>query len=145
VDLIDEINDRYPHPIVLTGAPFEKEYLDEITEKVKHKNQVLNYAGKTSIIELGWVLKHARVMITTDSGNAHYANAVGTPSVVLFGAGLQSRCHPYNKDILRSLQLLDLECVPCRSEQCKYGDNRCLTNIENEQIFAALDELIKAN
>ena len=142
VEIIKVLKEKYPYEIVLTGAPFEKEYIDEIEVNVTSNYPVINLAGKTSIIELGWVLKNATAMISTDSGNAHFANALGTKTVVLFGAGLQSRCHPYNKELLRSLQLLDLDCVPCRSEHCKSNDNRCLANIENDSIVAAMEELM---
>lgn len=144
VEIIKTITGKYPYPIVLTGAPFEKDYINEIENQVKQKYPVTNLAGKTSIIELGWVLKNAKAMITTDSGNAHFANALGTKTIVLFGAGLQSRCHPYNKKIFRPLQLLEMECVPCRSEKCKYGDNRCLSNIDDRLILNSLQELLNA-
>ncbi len=142
VEIIRAVSEKHDYKIVLTGAPFEKDYIDGIEDLVKGDYPVLNLAGKTTITELAWVLKNAKAMITTDSGNAHFANALGTKTVVLFGAGLQSRCHPYNKNLIRSLQLLDMECVPCRSERCKYGDNRCLTNIDNALIVQSLDELL---
>ncbi len=142
VEIIRAVKEKYDYKIVLTGAPFEKDYIDEIVDLVKNDHPVLNLAGRTTILELGWVLKNAKAMITTDSGNAHFANALGTKTVVLFGAGLQSRCHPYNKHLIRSLQLFDLDCVPCRSEHCKYGDNRCLANIGNALILKSLEELL---
>lgn len=144
VEIIQVVKEKYLYDIVLTGAPFEKDYINEIEEQVKSEYPVFNLAGETTIIELGWLLKNAVAMITTDSGNAHFANALGTRTVVLFGAGLQSRCHPYNKDIFRPLQLTNMDCVPCRSENCKYNDNRCLANIDDMHILNSLDGLLKA-
>lgn len=143
VSIIKSVKAAHPYEIVLTGAPNEKDYVNEIASTALEENgdKVINLAGKTSIVELGWVLKKAELVITTDSGNAHYANSLGTKTVVLFGPGLQSRCHPYDKDIMRPLQL-DLECVPCRKETCKFGDNRCLAGIENGSILNAMEELI---
>lgn len=143
VDIIREISAAYTCEIVLTGAPNEKDYVNKIASTALEENgdKVIDLSGKTSIVELGWVLKNAQLVITTDSGNAHYANALGTKTVVLFGPGLQSRCHPFNKKIMRPLQL-DLECVPCRKETCKFEDNRCLGGIENGSILTAMEELI---
>jgi ADP-heptose:LPS heptosyltransferase len=45
----------------------------------------LNLAGQTNLGELGWLLKHARVSITRDTGPSHLAAAVGCPVVVIFG------------------------------------------------------------
>jgi ADP-heptose:LPS heptosyltransferase len=48
-------------------------------------SQFLNLAGKTDLGELGWLLKHARVLVTRDTGPSHLAAAVGCPVVVIFG------------------------------------------------------------
>jgi ADP-heptose:LPS heptosyltransferase len=45
----------------------------------------LNLAGQTNLAELGWLLKHARVLVTRDTGPSHLAAAVGCPVVVIFG------------------------------------------------------------
>jgi ADP-heptose:LPS heptosyltransferase len=45
----------------------------------------LNLAGKTDLGELGWLLKHAAVTVTNDTGPSHLAAAVGCPLVTLFG------------------------------------------------------------
>ncbi|MGO9610829.1 MAG: glycosyltransferase family 9 protein [Verrucomicrobiia bacterium] len=45
----------------------------------------LNLAGHTNLAELGWLLKHARVSITRDTGPSHLAAAMGCPVVVIFG------------------------------------------------------------
>ena len=47
--------------------------------------RVLNLAGQTNLAELGWLLKHARVLVTRDTGPSHLAAAVGCPVVVIFG------------------------------------------------------------
>ena len=142
VDIIHELKNIYDGEIVLTGAPSEANYIGQIEEKCQVG--VVNMAGETSILGLGHVIKNAQAMITTDSGNAHFANAFGTPTVVLFGPGLQSRCQPFNTNIIRSHQRLDMECVPCRSETCKFQDNRCLTEIPTKNIIDSLNELISS-
>jgi ADP-heptose:LPS heptosyltransferase len=45
----------------------------------------LGLAGKTDLGELAWLLQHARVLVTRDTGPSHLAAAVGCPVVVLFG------------------------------------------------------------
>jgi heptosyltransferase-2 len=143
VAIILEIRERFPYQIVLTAAPSEEKFIDLVVNQLKSTDRLINLAGKTSIIELGWVLKHASIVVSTDTGNAHFANALNTPAVVLFGPGRQQRCHPYKTEILRSLQLLEMSCVPCRKELCKFGDNRCLTNIPNASIIEAMSDLLK--
>ncbi|HTS17793.1 MAG TPA: glycosyltransferase family 9 protein [Verrucomicrobiae bacterium] len=45
----------------------------------------LNLTGRTDLAELAWLLKHARVLVTRDTGPSHLAAAVGCPVVVIFG------------------------------------------------------------
>lgn len=143
VEIVNDILNKYHHQVVLTGAPNEANYISRVKEEFREDEKVLNLAGKTSIPELFFVISKADCMITTDSGNAHVANAVGTPTVVLFGAAHEHRAKPFDQTISRTLRLREMECVPCESEHCKYADNRCLSGIGNDKILAAVDSLIK--
>lgn len=143
IDLIKSIRKKYSYEIILTGAPNETAYISQVKEKYQDDEKVVNLAGETSLLELAYVISKSECMITSDSGNAHVANAVGTPTVVLFGAAHDHRAKPYDQSISKTLRIPDLECAPCQSEHCKYNDNRCLANIENEQIMESMDELLK--
>jgi ADP-heptose:LPS heptosyltransferase len=57
---------------------------DDADDSVRD-TRFLNLAGKTDLAELGWLLKHARVLVTRDTGPSHLAAAVGCPVVVIFG------------------------------------------------------------
>jgi lipopolysaccharide heptosyltransferase II len=128
--------------VILVGAPAEANYIAHVKKAFKTHERVIDLAGKTTLKELAWVVSQAECMITTDSGNAHVANAVGTPTVVLFGAGFPHRAQPYDQSISKGLVLDQLGCVPCRSEKCRFGDNHCLTDIENTLILGSATTLI---
>ncbi|MDQ3973416.1 MAG: glycosyltransferase family 9 protein, partial [Actinomycetota bacterium] len=51
-------------------------------------------AGRTSVLELACVVAGAERVACADTGVAHLATAVGTPSVVLFGPTPPSRWGP---------------------------------------------------
>ncbi|MBT3666311.1 MAG: hypothetical protein HN548_02440 [Opitutae bacterium] len=57
---------------------------DEICSTLDDKN-VHNLCGKTSILELGRNLSDCIMVVGNDSGGMHLANALGAPTVVLFG------------------------------------------------------------
>jgi ADP-heptose:LPS heptosyltransferase len=141
-EIIQSLLQEFPHDILLTGAPNERDYIAQAVAPFAEEDRVINMAGKTDLVQLAGVLASAECMVTADSGNAHVANAVGTPSVVLFGAAHVYRAKPYDESISAALQLTELECVPCESERCKYGDNRCLANIDNAAIIAAMKSLM---
>ena len=44
-----------------------------------------NLCGKTSLFELGQDLSNCMMVVGNDSGGMHLANALGAPTVVLFG------------------------------------------------------------
>jgi ADP-heptose:LPS heptosyltransferase len=50
-----------------------------------YASEYMNLAGKTDLAELGWLFRHAAVVVTNDSGPSHLAAAVGCPLVTLFG------------------------------------------------------------
>ena len=78
-------------------------------------------------------------VLTTDSGPAHVANALGVHTVVLFGAGNENNTAPYNKNSLTIIRLGQLPCEPCVSNTCKlYGVPQCLARLDENIIVAAV-------
>ena len=142
VSIAKDVLQRYDFDIVLTGTSNESDYISAVKKEFSNERRVIDMAGKTNIAELVYLINKADCMITTDSGNAHIANAVGTPTVVLFGAAHPHRAKPYDQSISRILRMKNMDCVPCQSEYCKFNDNRCLSEIENAGIFNALDDLL---
>ena len=69
--------------IILIGVESDKDKNDEII-KYFNPTEMITFAGKFSIDESAYLIKKADLYIGTDSGPAHIANAVGTPSVVFF-------------------------------------------------------------
>jgi len=145
ISLTDGLLDKYSYHIVLTGAPNEVEYVSQVKTHFKNEKRVIDLSGKTSLSELAYIISQSEIMLTTDSGNAHLANAVGTPTVVLFGATTLHRAYPYHQKISKTINNPELECLPCNKEHCKFGDVRCLSTIGNDRVFAALDSLIQQN
>ncbi len=46
---------------------------------------LIDLSGETSLAELGWLLRHARLLVSRNTGTTHLAAAVGCPVVELFG------------------------------------------------------------
>ena len=69
------------------------------------KNIVLNFCGKTSLLELSKELASCDKVIGNDSGGMHLANAVGTATYVLFGPTnhkVTGPCFDAPLDVIRS-------------------------------------------
>ncbi len=70
--------------VVLTGSPAEESLARGIARAAGlPPDRVL--AGTTDLLSLAALIAHARLLVSPDTGVAHLATALGTPSVVLFG------------------------------------------------------------
>jgi ADP-heptose:LPS heptosyltransferase len=84
----------------------------------------------------------ARVFIGNDSGMAHIAAAVGTPSVVIFGSSNRDHWHPWT-DAPYEVVFEPFECQPCPGYKCEvFGDAPCIRNITVENVVAAVHEVL---
>ncbi len=70
--------------VLLTGSPAEESLARGIARAAGlPPDRVL--AGTTDLLSLAALIAHARLLVSPDTGVAHLATALGTPSVVLFG------------------------------------------------------------
>ena len=135
IELLNLLRDSIDQKIVLIGAPKEKEFVDSVLSQLNHPSNIENLAGKTSLNQLAEVLASAQVMLTTDSGPAHLGNALGTQTVVLFGAGRESNTAPYNKELRDIVRLGQLSCEPCEKNICvRYETPQCLERLDIKRI-----------
>jgi lipopolysaccharide heptosyltransferase II len=124
---------------IFIGSPKEAAFIDEILEGIGNRERIENFAGKTDLVTLTNLMSAATALLTTDSGPAHLANSVGTPTVVLFGAGNEHNTAPYNKQGLTILRYGKLNCEPCVKNTCKlYGVPKCLELLDELQIINTL-------
>jgi ADP-heptose:LPS heptosyltransferase len=75
--------------IVLIGGKEEliknKEFFTGLDELV------INFTGKTNLVQLAAILKKVNLLVTGDSGLMHMSAAVGTPVIALFGDVFEDR------------------------------------------------------
>jgi len=125
----------------LIGAPKEADFVNQLITGSENPGRLENYAGKTDLPGLCSLMAQSAAMLTTDSGPAHLANSVGTPVIVLFGAGNEHNTAPYNKQNLTVLRYGKLTCEPCVRNTCKlYGVPRCMELLDELQIINALNQ-----
>lgn len=134
--IIDTIRRTIVEDIVLIGSPKEKDFVDEVFNGLADQQGIQNLAGKTTLPALVKVLGNSAVLLTTDSGPAHVANALGTHTIVLFGAGNENNTAPYNKENRTIIRLGKLSCEPCVSNTCvRFTIPECLLQLD-EQLIA---------
>ena len=136
VELLNLLRNSIEQKIILISAPKEKEFVDSVLMQLDNSFNIENLAGKTSLLQLAEMLASAQLMLTTDSGPAHLANALGTHTIVLFGAGKEINTAPYNKDLRNIIRLGQLSCEPCKKNICvRYGIPQCLERLDSNRII----------
>ena len=87
-----------------------------------------NYTGQTTLSELTCLLAKSQILISNETGTAHIANAVGTPTVCILGGGHFGRFVPYPElsGKINNLKVV-FHKMPC------YGcDWKCVYHIKDE-------------
>ncbi|MBA3828125.1 MAG: glycosyltransferase family 9 protein [Taibaiella sp.] len=118
-----------PYPIILMGGAEDKEQGAKIAAKYPIK--VYNSCGKFSLNESAWLLKHAKVVASNDTGLMHIAAAFKKPVISLWGNTSSTMgMFPYygNNDLAEKrspfsmiMEKKKLYCHPCS----KLGYNKC--------------------
>jgi heptosyltransferase-3 len=148
--------------VVLSGGgdAAELAYIDAIAREVP---DAVNLAGKLTLSQLAYVLKHACAYAGPDTAVTHMAAAVGVPVVALYGATDPVKWGPWPKGYARAanpwrrlgtqkvnnVTLIQgsAACAPCFNEGCdrhvaSYSD--CLQQLPVSAVTAALANALDA-
>jgi heptosyltransferase-2 len=99
----------------------------------------LNTAGTLTLTQTAALLERCDVLITTDAGPMHIADALQVPLVVLFSnKNYRAIWEPLtdNKSVLQH----KTSCGPCFSAHCDHG-NLCMRSITPEEVMAEVKKL----
>ncbi|MFM1859750.1 MAG: hypothetical protein RL133_1250 [Pseudomonadota bacterium] len=117
--------------LVMLGGPGDSETSRRMAQDFP---TVRNLVGSTPLsLSLG-VLSAARVVIGVDTGLTHAAQALGVPTVALFGSTI-----PYHQQLHSQVEILwkGLSCSPCRRHPTCNGRFDCLRLISPLEVFHA--------
>lgn len=89
------VGSRAQASFVVLGGPADAEPCAALTAMIGEGAQ--NWCGRTSMLELGGLLRDLDLLITVDSGPMHIAAAVGIPTVAIFGPTDPIKTGPYGK------------------------------------------------
>ena len=143
ISVIAAVRSTITNEIILAGSNKEADFVHEVYNALPDKNNITNKAGKTNLPELLLLFADSAAVLTTDSGPAHVANALGVHTIVLFGAGNEENTGPYNKANRTIIRLGQLVCEPCVSNTCKvYGVPQCLVRLDENVITAAVQHAL---
>jgi ADP-heptose:LPS heptosyltransferase len=139
-DLARRLLKEFPECIIaFTGAPNEAGATGKLAREVA-SDRCISLAGKTTLKQLLVLYTLADVLVTNDSGPAHFATLTPIEIVTLFGPEtpeLFAARTPRN-----TVLYAGLACSPCvsaynnRVSPCR--NNLCMQAISTDQVFAAV-------
>lgn len=129
--------------LVGTGAPKERDYVQNVVDMVDD-NRFVNSAGVFKFEELVPLYSICELMLTNDSGPAHFASVTDLKVFVIFG--------PETPDLYLPLGnaepfFLGLPCSPCVSafnhRKTSCTTRPCITGISTEWVKGRVTEYLK--
>jgi ADP-heptose:LPS heptosyltransferase len=141
-ELIRRILDAYADVVVLiTGSADEREGAEQLA--AINAPRAVSFAGRSALAELPALYSHATLMVTNDSGPAHFSAAVGLPTIVLFGPETPKLYQPLGNS--RAIYA-GLACSPCVSannhRKTACTDNICMQAISVDEVYAAVADVL---
>jgi ADP-heptose:LPS heptosyltransferase len=146
VELSRRLLEEFPRlAIAFTGAPDEAADADRLVQQIGSARCV-NMAGRTTMNQLLALYDLSELMVTNDSGPAHYSTLTDIDVITIFGPETPA---VFGARTPRSHILWSgLPCSPCvnafndRQSACK--DNVCMQRISVDQVFDLTCDVLRA-
>ncbi len=116
-----------------------------VAEAVAAKVEVpfANLVGKTSLKQLGAVLKHSAVHVCGDTGSGHLATALERPVISLIGPTDPDRACPYGQreNVISHREACSASCT---WHKCAYAVPHCMQAITEQEVVAKILAIVKS-
>src|SRR5580765_32403 len=142
VELARLLTARYPRlHVALTGQPSEAENAAALVQEIASE-RCFSLAGRTTLRQLLVIFGLADVLVTNDSGPAHFAALTPIDVITLFGPethDLFATMSPHSVTISAGIA-----CSPCinalNNRQSACRDNRCMQAITVDDVLSRVVE-----
>lgn len=153
LDLMETILDRVRQGEMRTEAPLGLVFLGDnndrdaartLLDNLHWKGPVLNLAGRLSLWETAVALKETSCLLSNDSSLGHIAEAVDTPTAILFGPTVETFGFSPRMRQSRAFSA-PLGCRPCSKHgklPCRYEDQLCFTTLNLDDVARHLRALL---
>lgn len=133
--------------IILIGGESDKNLCEYILKSTVNKN-IINAAGKLSVLESAELIRRSSLLISNDSAPLHIANSVETDVIAIFGATTPAfGFFPFGKkDVI--IETIGLKCRPCSihgGNECPVKTFICMNEIDEKRIVESVLYQLKFN
>ncbi len=128
--------------VVAVAAKKEREVLDQLVNLSKTPIEIFD---DLTLPEITALASKAKIFVGNDSGIAHIAAAVETPSVIIFGSSNRNHWRPWT-NAAHEIVYEKMPCQPCAGYFCKeFGEPECIKRISVESVTKAIEKVLAAN
>jgi len=136
--IVEYLYDKGLRPVAV-GTMVEEPILESL--KAEARTPITTFFN-LSLPQITALASQAKIFIGNDSGIAHIAAAVETPSVVIFGSSNRHHWYPWT-DGPNEIVFHEFHCQPCPGYECnEYGDARCIRSVRVEAVIAAIERVL---
>ncbi|MBU2446079.1 MAG: glycosyltransferase family 9 protein [Bacteroidetes bacterium] len=134
------------YKVILLGGLKDLENSDRITSDFKSNADIINFTGRLSISESISIVDKCDLLICNDSAPTHMGTLTSCPVLTIYGSTIpEFGFYPY-REIDKVIQIENLYCKPCGihgQKSCPEKHFRCMNELEPEQVFTVVKDLIK--
>lgn len=114
---------------------------DQVPSGVFRSPRVIDLRDRLTLRETAWVLRHANLAIGNDCGPMHIADAVQTPSIIIFGPTCELKNGPMYKSIVATNAFT---CAPCQynGDLLSCENPVCMTELRPDIVLKHADSLL---
>ncbi len=125
---------------VAVAAKHERGVLEKLQTLSKVPIQTFD---DLTLPEITALAARAKIFVGNDSGIAHIASAVNTPSVVIFGSSNRAHWRPWT-DAPNEIVFKEFPCQPCPGDFCReFPTPHCIEQVSFESVAVAIDKLLE--
>jgi len=130
--------DKIGLKVILVGDKDDKGVAHYISDK--SVGFILDFTGRTSLIQLAVLLKKAECVITNDSAILHLAGYLDIPTVGIFGPTNELKYGPWS--FKQAIVKKDIFCRPCEKAQCRFMNLACLQLVKIEDVLRGIRRVL---
>jgi predicted lipopolysaccharide heptosyltransferase III len=131
------VSERGLAPVAI-AASHESQLIDDLLGEASVKILSL----ELSLPEVTALAARSQLFVGNDSGIAHIASAVGTPTVVIFGSSNVAHWRPWNR-AKAEVVFEAMPCQPCHGYFCeKFSQPECILRVPPARVAAAIERCL---
>ena len=140
-ELAVQITTDFEKRVLVLCGPAERDKAREIVGLARHPAVFSLADERLSIGLTKAAVRHADLLVTTDSGPRHFAAPFNVPVVTLFGPTHIAWSETYYD---RGLHLQkEVDCGPCQQRVCPLRHHRCMRDLDVSSVYRAVATLLE--